>query len=96
MRSLDPQGDLAEVMEHATVYGPKGCGACGEIGYRGRLPVYEYLPIDRRLRGMIEDGVSEESIEQTARKGGFRTIRASALRRVAAGETSQSEILRVL
>jgi type IV pilus assembly protein PilB len=74
----------------------KGCRMCHETGYRGRLAVFEYLRITGDLRRMIVDGRDATEIEAAARTAGQRSLRDDALLKLQAGQTTLSELLRVV
>ncbi len=71
---------------------PVGCAACGQTGYRGRLPIGELLIVDDTLRGQIADGLDASRLEQAARAGGLRLLHQDGLMRVAAGETALADL----
>ncbi len=77
-----------------SVYEPKGCEHCNNLGYRGRMGIYELIPIDETLRGMIHRNESIQSIESYIRPT-VTSIREDGFKRVLAGETSLAEVLRV-
>ncbi|NNG14718.1 MAG: Flp pilus assembly complex ATPase component TadA, partial [Gammaproteobacteria bacterium] len=77
-----------------TLYEPVGCTSCNNIGYRGRIGLYELVVIDETLRGMIHAGASEHEMEQQARKR-TQGIRDEGRRLVLGGTTSLEEVLRV-
>jgi type II secretory ATPase GspE/PulE/Tfp pilus assembly ATPase PilB-like protein len=72
------------------------CEACGGVGYRGCLPLYETLPLSARMRGLIRSGVSERELLLEARKEGMESPSESALRLLASGATSADELRRAL
>lgn len=84
-----------EEAAHATVYRATGCPACGNTGYQGRTGIYELLPVDDMLRGMIHDRAAEGRIRDHGREQGMQGLRQDGLRWVRAGETSLEEVLRV-
>ena len=75
-----------------------GCPECFNTGYRGRIAVFEMLPIDRKLRTLISKRASREEIEAVLRdpESGFVSIRENALRLVREGMTTGEEVLRVI
>ena len=75
-----------------------GCPNCFDTGYRGRIAVFEMLPITRRVRTMIADGSSRAQIEEELKspEAGFVSLRENALRLVKEGITTSSEITRVI
>jgi general secretion pathway protein E len=73
-----------------------GCEACGGTGYSGRTTISELLVIDDRIRESIgRRNQDQQKIEQLARETGFRTLYEDGLAKVATGETTLEEILRV-
>jgi len=77
------------------LFAPAACDACHE-GYKGRLGIYEVVPVtDGLARIIMQDGNAIEIADQ-ARREGFGSLRESALRKVAAGLTSLEEANRVV
>lgn len=74
---------------------PKGCEACNNSGYRGRIVVAEVLPIDKDIRSLIAKKATYSEIKDAARKNGMDTIFESGLKLVEKGITSFDEICRV-
>lgn len=72
-----------------------GCAACKGRGTRGRTGVHELLVPSRRLQACVLKGGSPEDLRRTARAGGMRTLRESALRKALLGQLSLDEVLRV-
>lgn len=79
-------------------YRGEGCPNCFDTGYRGRIAVFEMLPITRRVRTMIADGSSRAQIEEELKspEAGFVSLWENALRLVKEGITTSSEITRVI
>ena len=73
----------------------KGCLACGNTGYRGRIAIFEILQITPTLSPLIQQEVSSDQILQQAKQEGLRTMMEDGLRKVRAGVTTISEINRV-
>jgi general secretion pathway protein E len=88
LMGLDRALDATQVCE------PVGCEACHHTGYRGRTGIYELIPIDETLRGMIHRNESIPSIELYLRPD-VLTIREDGFKRVLLGDTSLAEVLRV-
>ena len=77
------------------LFAPVGCDACHD-GYKGRLGIYEVVPVtDGLARIIMQDGNAIE-IADHARREGYGSLRESALRKVAAGLTSLEEANRVV
>jgi general secretion pathway protein E len=73
-----------------------GCDACGGTGYRGRAAICELLVIDDAMRtGLGRRSQDQRTLEELARGSGFRTLYEDGLAKVASGETTLEEVLRV-
>ncbi len=73
----------------------KGCEACRYTGFRGRTAIFEYLPINQRIRKEIINKSSAEKIKDVAVESGMLTLREDGWRKVKAGMTTIPEILKV-
>jgi type IV pilus assembly protein PilB len=73
-------------------YGPVGCDNCKGTGYKGRVGIYQVLPISDDMRQVIMRGGSSIEIADLARAEGVRDMRQSGLLKVRAGITSLEEI----
>jgi len=76
-------------------YQPVGCAQCNNTGYSGRTGIYELLPVDDTIRGLIHGAANDQQIRRSAEASGMQALRTDAQRWYAAGLTSQEEILRV-
>ncbi len=72
-----------------------GCIRCRNTGYFGRTGIFEILNIDNAMRDLIDRGEDFLKIKDTAMKRGMRTLRQSALRKLAEGMTTFEEVVRV-
>jgi general secretion pathway protein E len=72
-----------------------GCIRCRNTGYFGRTGIFEMLPIDNTIRDLIDRGEDFLKIKEMALKRGMRTLRQSALRKLAEGTTTFEEVVRV-
>ena len=77
------------------VYKPNGCPNCNETGYRGRIGVYEILPISSKLRSIISKNSNAEEIQEQALAEGMQTLKMSAKSLVLKGITSVDEMRRI-
>ncbi|OBS31931.1 type II secretion system protein GspE [Tepidimonas fonticaldi] len=77
------------------IYRPVGCDQCRGTGYLGRTGVHELLMLDDALRRSILDGADAARLHAQAVQAGMLTLRDDGLRKVASGETSLDEVLRV-
>ncbi len=77
-----------------TIYTPTGCEQCNQSGYRGRTGVFELVVVDEAMQTMIHEGLGELDLERHARRSS-PSIRDDGRRRVLAGDTALSELVRV-
>jgi type IV pilus assembly protein PilB len=78
------------------LYRPVGCPSCSKTGYRGRLGLYEVMPVGEEIERMIVERVSSEDIRRSAVGDGMITLRQDGLDKVRQGVTSIEEVLRVV
>ncbi|MGB9822896.1 type IV-A pilus assembly ATPase PilB [Thermodesulfovibrio sp.] len=93
--SLIKFGFPEDRLDGLKIYEAKGCHECNQTGYRGRIAVYEVMPIKEEIRELILTGASASEIKKEAIKLGMLTLRQSGIRKVMAGITSIEEVLRV-
>jgi len=93
--SLVPYGHLPQGLGACTFYRGKGCPACHFTGMRGRVAIYEVMPVSPELRDLILRNASISEIRDVAESQGMRTLRQSGLLKVIQGLTTVEEILRV-
>ena len=77
------------------VHEGEGCFECRQTGYLGRTGIFEILPIDEKVKEMIIDGVEGPKIKREVVAAGVKTLRQSALRKLADGITTFEEVVRV-
>jgi type IV pilus assembly protein PilB len=75
-------------------YRGAGCPKCNRTGYKGRVALYEVLPVREDIREMILQGVSAGEIKKGAVQMGMRTLRQSALQKLREGITTVEEVLK--
>lgn len=73
----------------------KGCPACSNTGYKGRIALYEVMPMTDELKEMVIKGATASELKKTAIKAGMSSLRMSGLNKIREGVTSIEEILRV-
>ena len=76
-------------------YEPGGCGRCGGTGYKGRVGLYEVMPVGDEIRKLAVGRASAEAIADAAVRAGMRPLRTEGLQKVLAGVTSFAELARV-
>ncbi len=79
----------------AQVMKPVGCEQCRQIGYKGRMGIFEIFPIDDEVRHMINKRSSTLMLRQRARELGMRTLREDGVRKILAGLTSAEEVISI-
>jgi type IV pilus assembly protein PilB len=78
-----------------TAYEPAGCARCGGTGYKGRVGLYEVMPVTDEIRKLAVARASADAIAEAAVRAGMRPLRAEGLQKVLAGMTSFAELARV-
>jgi type IV pilus assembly protein PilB len=73
----------------------KGCRLCSDTGYKGRIALYEVMEIREELKEFVLNGASALELKREAIRLGMKTLRQSALSKLAEGVTTLSETLRV-
>ena len=84
-----------EGQEGAKIYMPKGCPACNDTGYKGRIAVYEIMNITREHRELIAKNVNSNVLKDLSVKNGMKTLRENCARLVVSGVTSVEEMMRI-
>ncbi len=79
----------------ATIHRPVGCGECQNLGYRGRVAIYELLEITPAMRRLPEAELTSERLLQMATAEGFVSLRQSAVASWLQGLTSFEEVMKV-
>jgi len=75
------------------LFRPRSCVRCSGTGYRGRVALYEVLPVTREIRGLLE--TSTDEIHHAAVQAGMTTLQQDGLRLCLEGISSLEEIRRV-
>ena len=78
-----------------TLYRPKGCPQCRNLGYTGRIGIYELFVPNDAMFDRISQGASLNELRELARAGGMVTLRTDGIEKVKAGITTLEEIYRV-
>jgi general secretion pathway protein E len=89
LRLAVPPGKRVKVKEG------EGCFECRGTGYFGRSGIFEMMPLDEAVKNLIIQGADAPEIKREAVKNGMRTLRQSALRKLAEGVTTFEEVVRV-
>jgi len=77
------------------LYRGRGCKHCRNVGYAGRMALYEVFAVDSEVRRMLIDGADGDKIQRYAMGSGMVTLRKCGFRQAARGLTSLEEVLTV-
>jgi type IV pilus assembly protein PilB len=93
--TLVPYGHTPQGLGKVTFFKGKGCPACSFTGMKGRVAIYEVMPITQELRDLIIHNAPTAQIRETAQAQGMKTLRQNALQKVLDGTMTMEEVLRV-
>jgi len=79
-----------------TFYRGRGCDTCKGTGYKGRVGVYELMPVTDKVRELILARASSYAIREAAIEAGMRTLKDDAMEKILLGITTLEESLRVI
>ena len=88
-------GFSEEEVDDLIIYKGKGCSECGDTGYKGRIALFEVMPVTDEIRELILRGASSMEIKETAVALGMKTLRDSGLQKIREGITTIEEVVRV-
>jgi type IV pilus assembly protein PilB len=76
-------------------YEPVGCARCGGSGYKGRIGLYEVMPVTEEIRALAIERAPADRVAEVAVRNGMRRLRDDGLDKVRHGVTSIAEVARV-
>jgi type II secretory ATPase GspE/PulE/Tfp pilus assembly ATPase PilB-like protein len=82
-------------LKNATICHGKGCKTCGNTGYFGRMPIFEFLVMDHEMRDLVTACTPEAQIRALARKKGYGGLLESGVIKMLKGMTTAEEVLGV-
>jgi type IV pilus assembly protein PilB len=85
----------ANKLKNATICHGRGCKACGNTGYFGRLPIFEFLVMDHEMRDLVTACTPEAQLRAMARKKGYGGLLESGITKMLQGMTTAEEVLGV-
>ena len=85
---IDPEQAKNTVFHHG-----KGCNACGNTGYKGRLPIFEFLVMNSEIREKVISGANEREIRAAARQKGYGGLLESGISNMMKGLTTAEEVM---
>ena len=89
-------GEDSTLLLNQTIYRQEGCPACHQTGFKGRKAIYEIMPIGEEIRSATLRVADAGALRLAAIKDGMFSLRRDGCRKVLNGETSLTEILRVV
>jgi type IV pilus assembly protein PilB len=95
LAALKKVGFLEDDTKALKCYRGKGCSVCNGSGYKGRIALYEVMPVGPEIKELVLEGASADEIKRTAVKLGMRSLRMSGINKIKEGTTSVEEVLRV-
>ena len=94
-KALSDAGMKPERLKHVRLRRGKGCDECNRTGFRGRVALYEVMPVREEIKDLVLRGGSALDIKREAARLGMKTLRQAGLTKVEEGVTTLEEILRV-
>jgi type IV pilus assembly protein PilB len=76
------------------VYKGKGCSLCNNTGYKGRVGLYEVMPMKEEIKELVLSRASTSEIKKEAIRLGVKTLRQSGIAKIKEGVTTIEEVLR--
>jgi type II secretory ATPase GspE/PulE/Tfp pilus assembly ATPase PilB-like protein len=95
VRKIFEEKDYSD-LDKVNLYKGTGCKKCTNTGYAGRIGIFEVLEVDKDIKKLILQKESSSNITEKARENGMITMIEDGLEKVFAGETTLSEVLRVI
>jgi len=93
--ALKHMGIDNEKANNSVFYHGRGCPACGETGYLGRLPIFEFLDVDSNISEKIIASATESEIREASRQKGYGGLLDSGIIKVLEGLTTAEEVIRI-
>jgi type IV pilus assembly protein PilB len=82
--------------EVTQLFKPQGCAACANTGFRGRMGLYEVMPMTEEIERLTIERASSDTIRAVAVQQGMVGLREDGLEKVRMGQTSIEEVARVV
>ncbi len=94
-QTLLDMGMKPEMAKAASIFKGSGCRNCADTGFKGRVALYEVMPLYDALREMVLNGGSTAELKMEAIRAGMTSLRMAGLIKLAEGVTTVDEVLRV-
>ncbi len=92
---LEKLGVSSDMYKGVTLYKGRGCGACNGTGCKGRVALYEVMPMTESLKELVLQGASSMEIKREAINQGMDSLRYSGILKMLKGEIAYEEVLKV-
>jgi type IV pilus assembly protein PilB len=92
---LEKLGVSSDQYKGVTLYKGRGCDACNGTGCKGRVALYEVMPVTESLKELVLQGASSMEIKREAINQGMDTLRYSGILKMLKGEIAYEEVLKV-
>ena len=93
---LEKIGFKWEEGDEKVLYRPRGCPACNNTGFKGRIGIFEVLQVTENIEILVARNAPHVEIAEMARSEGMKTLREDGFIKVRQGITSLEEVLRVI
>ncbi|PLX83439.1 MAG: type IV-A pilus assembly ATPase PilB [Desulfuromonas sp.] len=93
-QALIEAGVPAGEVDDLVCYRGEGCSVCNNTGYKGRVGLYQVMPMSEEIREMVLAGANTAEIKRESMRLGVKTMRQSALTKLREGMVSMEEVLR--
>jgi type IV pilus assembly protein PilB len=93
--TLVPYGHVPQGLGKISFYKGKGCATCNFTGMKGRIAIYEVMPVTQEIRDLIIRNAPAVELGEAAQRQGMKTLRQNALQKVIDGGMTIEEVLRV-
>ncbi len=88
-------GANPEIVSSIKCYKGAGCTTCSDTGYKGRIALYEVMPMKEEMKDLVLNGASSSELKSEAIRLGMSTLRQSGIKKIAEGVTTIEEVTRV-
>ncbi len=95
LEALMEAGITEEEAPNVLVQHGRGCHQCNETGYKGRVALYEVMPMTDHVKECVLQGYSAIELKREAVEEGMQTLRVAGLNKLKEGMTTLEEVLRV-
>ena len=87
-------GIAPDEVKSLTIYKGKGCSICNNTGYKGRVGLYEVMPMKEEIKELVLSRASSSEVKKEAMRLGMKTLRQSGILKIKNGFTTIEEVLR--